>query len=97
MLRSDFSDVERHWRRRRLFGPTRPQSRPGLWLVAGGLLASGMYLAAQTILPLGPGKSTATATPLLNATPAPPAEAGPAAGLPQDREPDNLPLAAHSP
>lgn len=64
MPRSDFSDVERAWRRRKLFGPPQRRPRPVLWVLAGGLLASGMYLAAQTVLPFNSGKPLPVAAPL---------------------------------
>lgn len=98
MLRSDFSDVERDWQRRRLFGPPRPRPRPGLWLFAGSLLASGMYLAAQTVLPLGPSKPLQSATALTDPQPQPPTaalQASPPAGV--QRDPDPSPLPPQSP
>lgn len=100
MLRSDFSDVERDWQRRRLFGPPRPRPRPGLWLFAGSLLASGMYLAAQTVLPLGPSKPLQSATALTDPQPQPQPptaalQASPPAGV--QRDPDPSPLPPQSP
>ncbi len=61
MARDDFTDVERDWKRRRLFGPPKRRPKVGVWLVMAGLLASGMYIAAQTVLPIGSGKPFPTA------------------------------------
>lgn len=56
MARDDFSKIERRWQKRRLFGPQKRRPRFALWLLMTGLLASGMYIAAQTMLPTTPAK-----------------------------------------
>ena len=56
MARDDFSKIERRWQKRRLFGPQKRRPRVSLWLLMASLLASGMYIAAQTILPTTNGK-----------------------------------------
>ncbi len=63
MRRDDFSDVERRWRTRCLFGPPKRRPKIGLWVLMAGLLASGMYIAAQTVLPTRHAPTVAPAAP----------------------------------